>query len=200
MIDDLRHPLYPVTGNVTQRPIIHYGPIRTIQNYPRGVPVKDDAYRLGLLLQDNDGHYAGDVRRVSSYWSHERYGIGRETHPAPVREATEDQRGVRGILLKETWLTPLDLGDNDVIANDIMQLGGILQPLEQLGWMVVCKFLRGNLACQTREDGQSVRSHAAATVAREGGNNLDRESSGWFEGIPHANEHALPLARDKEAG
>lgn len=74
---------------------------------------------------------------------------------------------------RETWLTPLDLGDNDVIANDIMQLEGCSRSLSKpdfspssnsVGWrnasfsMVIWRARRGKT--------DSLRSHAAATVAR----------------------------------
>jgi len=64
-----------------------------------------NAYRPGLLLQDNDGHNTGSVRRVSSHRIRKQYRIARKTHPARVgavaaATAVKDQRGVRGTLLE----------------------------------------------------------------------------------------------------
>lgn len=37
-----------------------------------------------MLLQDNDGHNTGSVRRVSSHRTRKQYRIARKTHPARV--------------------------------------------------------------------------------------------------------------------
>ncbi|EGI63163.1 hypothetical protein G5I_08471 [Acromyrmex echinatior] len=123
------------------------------------------------LPLDNDGHNTS-VCRVSSHRTYKRYGIGRKTHPVPVG-VVEDQRGVRGMLLEETWLTPRDFGDNNVIANDVMQLEGCSRSLSKpdfspssnsVGWWNASFFVV--IWCARRGKTDSLRSHATATVVR----------------------------------
>lgn len=74
---------------------------------------------------------------------------------------------------REKWLTPLDLGDNDVIANDIMQLEGSSRSLSKpdfspssnsVGWRNASFFVVIWRARRGKTD--SLRSHAVTTVAR----------------------------------
>lgn len=74
---------------------------------------------------------------------------------------------------RETRLTPLDLGDNDVIANNIMQLERCSRSLSKpdfspssnsVGWWNASFFVVIWRARRGKTD--SLQSHAAATVAR----------------------------------
>ncbi|KYN34739.1 hypothetical protein ALC56_11228 [Trachymyrmex septentrionalis] len=75
----------------------------------------------------------------------------------------------------ETWLTPRDFGDNDVIANDVMQLEGCSRSLSKpdfrpssnsVGWRNASFFVV--IWCARRGKTDSLRSHATATVISAG--------------------------------
>ncbi|KYQ52703.1 hypothetical protein ALC60_08118 [Trachymyrmex zeteki] len=116
---------------------------------------------LRAARTDNDGHNTS-VCRVSSHRTRKRYGIGHKTHPIPV-----------GVASRETWLTPRDFGDNDVIANDVMQLERCSRSLSKpdfspssnsVGWWNASFFVV--IWCARRGKTDSLRSHATATVVR----------------------------------
>lgn len=74
---------------------------------------------------------------------------------------------------RETWLTPRDFGDNDVIANDVMQLERCSRSLSKpdfspssnsVGWWNASFFVV--IWCARRGKTDSLRSHATATVVR----------------------------------